>query len=117
MANGGARPGAGRPKGSRNKPKTAPDVAGKPPESRNIYPDAESYLAAVVEGREAPDPVRVQAAKTLILYQRPKLRAPVKSPRPSQLAEREQLSKQTEAVADFAERAEEIRRKHRKGTS
>lgn len=99
---GGKREGAGRP------PRKLADASGE----RTLYPDAEAYLAAVVEGREPPDPVRVQAAKTLILYQKPKARAPVKSPRPTELASRESLVKQNDAADDFNEKARVIRAKH-----
>jgi len=50
---GGARPGAGR------KPKQRESTGAQ-------YETAEQYLAAVVAGTEPPDPIRVQAAKSLM---------------------------------------------------
>jgi hypothetical protein len=95
---GGARPGAGRPKKA-------------PPEPSGIYyADAEAYLAAVVEGHEPPDQLRIAAAKALMAYQKPKQRAPVASPPPRKLAE----SAAKAADSEFAAKAAAIRAKHRK---
>lgn len=97
---GGARLGAGRPK------KDAPKPTGI------IYADAESYLAAVVEGHEPGDQLRIAAAKALMAYQKPKQRAPVASPSPRRLAASAVLN----AEAEFAARAAAVRAKHnRKG--
>jgi hypothetical protein len=63
---GGARSGAGRPKKKR-------------PPTAHKYEDAVAYLAAVVEGTEEPDAVRVNAARSLLPYQAPRKRAPVAS--------------------------------------
>lgn len=52
------------------------------------FADAESYLEAVVKGTVSPDPLRIQAARTLIAYQRGRQRAPVPSPTPAQLNKR-----------------------------
>jgi hypothetical protein len=96
---GGARAGAGRPKKH-----PTPEPTGI------FYADAEAYLAAVVEGREPPDPLRIAAAKALMAYQKPKQRKPVASPSARQMAASAVLN----AEAEFAARAAAVRAKHRK---
>ena len=94
---GGARTGAGAKKKDRS--------------DQAFYADAESYLLAVVQGLTTPDAVRVQAAKTLIVYQQAKQRAPVKSKTPSQLHEQAIASVGKETDADFEKKAAKIRSK------
>lgn len=98
---GGKRAGAGR------KPKDRTPKAGEP-----IFDSAESYLEAVVSGTIAADPVRVQAAKTLIAYQRARVRPKVKNPTPKELEKKAAKDEETAVVEDFEKRAAEIRRKH-----
>lgn len=99
MPRGGKRPGAGRPKKNRAR--------------QDFFEDAETYLLAVVQGTTAPDSVRVQAAKTLIAYQAAKKRAPVKSPTPSQLREQSISSMEKAKIAEYEEKAAEVRAKHK----
>lgn len=96
---GGSRPGAGRPPKQR-----------KP--SGDQYETAEEYLQAVVAGTEPPDPVRVQAAKSLLAYQLPKRRAKPVSKTPTQMQRQNDLSAEAEARAEWRRRSEEIKRKH-----
>ena len=99
---GGARAGAGRP------PKVRQAAAA--PGSTS----AEEYLARVVSGAEAPDPVRVRAATALIRYQQAQQRAPIQSPPPQQLASQTKRAAETAIADEFARRAAEIRARHRK---
>ena len=96
---GGARPGAGRP------PKQHETTG-------HQYATAEEYLQAVVSGVEPPDPVRVQAAKSLMAYQQPKQRAKPLSKTPTQLHHQNKASAEAAAQEDWRRRSEEIRRKH-----
>ncbi len=100
---GGKREGAGRPP---KYPRATADAG------ERQYANAEAFLDAVVAGVEPADPVRVQAAKALLAYQAPKKRAPVKSPKPSDLARRGEMAAETAVVEDFAARAKAIRAKH-----
>ena len=100
MPRGGARPGAGR------KPKDR--------SNQDFYPDAESYLQAVVEGRTPPDAVRVQAARCLISYQQPTKRAKPKSPTPGALQHVETVLDEKAQRQAFQQKAAKIRAKHAK---
>lgn len=100
MARGGKRPGAGRPKKDRAK--------------QDQFPDAESYLLAVVQGLTPPDSVRVQAAKTLISYEIPKKRNKVESPPPKTLKRKADASVEKDKLLKFEEKAKKIREKHAK---
>ena len=100
---GGRRPGAGRPR------KVA---STRPTASSAQLLDAESYLRAVVEGREPADPVRVRAAATLIRYQAPQRRAPIENAAPRELQRRAQVADDRTVVEDFEKRAAEIRARH-----
>jgi len=95
---GGYRPGAGRKK----KDRTAQDH----------FESAEAYLEAVVQGLTVPDAIRVQAAKSLLSYQVPKRRAKAKSPTPKKLHHATEVAIESENIADFEQKAAEIRRKH-----
>lgn len=86
---GGKRAGAGGKKKDRS--------------DQDFYEDAESYLLAVVQGQTVPDAVRVQAAKTLIGYQKARQRAPVKSKTPSQL-HKQSISSIEKAASDEFEK-------------
>ncbi len=107
MTHGGKRAGAGRPKGARTKRKV----------KREIFADAESYLAAVVEGRAEPDPARITAAKVLIAYQRKKERAPLPAPRRTELKRKEVLAAEDAVAKEFERRAAAIRSKHKRKTT
>lgn len=97
MPKGGLREGAGRKKKDRS--------------AQDFFDDAESYLLAVVQGRTSPDAVRVQAAKTLIAYQKAKQRAPVKSKTPGQLNKESISSVEKATDAEFeVKRAKVIER-------
>jgi len=113
MASGGQRRGAGRPKGARNKRGSATTSPAPAPTSPAPYADAEAYLSAVVEGREIPDPLRLVAAKALIVFQRARQRVPIPSLPPSQLARRDALGAEDALAEEFARRAELIRARHR----
>ena len=96
-AHGGHRTGAGRKRKDRN--------------DQDYFDDAESYLLAVVQGRTAPDAVRVQAAKSLIAYQTAKKRAPVKSPPPKDLRAKTERDIEKSVATAFEEKANQIRAK------
>ena len=99
---GGRRPGAGRPR------KVA---SATPTASSAQLLDAESYLRAVVEGRQPADPVRVRAAATLIRYQAPQRRAPIENAAPLELQRRAQAADDRAIAEAFEERAKVIRAK------
>lgn len=94
---GGKREGAGRKKKDRT--------------GQEFFETAEDYLLAVVQGRVTPDAVRVQAAKTLIAYQKAKQRAKVESPSPKKLREKTQRDMATAVVDDFERKAAKVRAK------
>jgi hypothetical protein len=94
---GGHREGAGRKKKDRS--------------GQDFFDDAESYLLAVVQGRTVPDAVRVQAAKSLIVYQTARKRAPVKSLPPSKLQAKTERDIEQSNIDDFEKQAAIIREK------
>lgn len=98
MPRGGKREGAGRPKKDRGK--------------QDFYPDAESYLMAVIKGETAPDAVRVGAARTMLAYQKARVRGPVKSPPPAELARKSEAAEEKELAEDFERRAAVVRLEH-----
>lgn len=83
------------------------------PTGDQTFKDAESYLAAVVEGTAPADPVRVRAATCLIRYQESSKRAPQPSPSPKKLAETERRAEEQAVITDFEAKAREIRRRHK----
>jgi len=104
MPRGGARKGAGRkPKSNKNQ------------NIQTFFEDAESYLEAVVSGLVEPDPLRIQAAKCLIRYQKKLARTPLKSPTAGQLVDKEVKSIEAERLKEFEERASIVRQKYREG--
>ena len=100
MTHGGKRPGAGRKEKDRSE--------------QEFFPDAESYLLAVVQGLTVPDAVRVAAAKSLISYQTAKKRAPIKSPAPTELRRKIDRDIEENAALDFEKKAMKIREKYQK---
>ena len=100
---GGKRPGSGRPKKDRT------PATGEP-----IFESAESYLEAVVSGTIPPDPARIQAAKTLIAYQKTKQRAPKKALTPTQMEALEVRAIEDAIAGEFEAKAAEIRARHAK---
>jgi len=104
MPRGGARKGAGRkPKSNKNQ------------NIQTFFEDAEGYLTAVVQGTIQPDPLRIQAAKCLIRYQKKLARTPLKSPTAGQLVDKETRNIETERLKEFEEKALLIRQKYREG--
>jgi hypothetical protein len=97
---GGARQGAGRPKKDRS--------------GQDFFEDAQSYLLAVVRGLTLPDAVRVQAARTLIQYEKAKKRAPVPSPSAAQLQKKAEIDLEKSTATDFEEKAARIRAKYQR---
>jgi hypothetical protein len=81
---------------------------------QEYFETAEDYLLAVVQGKTLPDAVRVQAAKTLISYQTPKKRVPVKSDSPSQIRVKSENSRDKTIKDDFEKRAAKVRAKFEK---
>lgn len=73
------------------------------------FDDAESYLAAVVQGLTPPDPVRVGAARVLIQYQRQRQRSPLKNATPRQLASKGTAAREEELLDLWSVRAAAIR--------
>jgi len=103
---GGARKGAGRPRGSG---KDTASSATTDPKSPATYLDAESYLAAVVEGREIPDPARIAAAKAILPYQKRRQRVPLAAARPPKAQERsDELTAGNDLNARFKRRVVEL---------
>lgn len=94
---GGKREGAGRKR--------------KPAPIATDY-DAEGYLEAVVAGREAADPDRIAAARTLIGYQRARARARIPSPPAKAMAERQAAAGQRDADAEWESKKAAIIAKH-----
>lgn len=78
MPRGGARPGAGRPKGSSKKrrevatqrPTTVEEAVAALPTK---FDDAEQYLMSVINNPEVPRDDKIKAALGVIPYQKPKL--------------------------------------------
>ena len=110
MPRGGARPGAGRPK---KHPAPTVDGSATPPPPGGEPFDAETYLAAIVAGRERPDQLRIAAAKTLIAYQRRRQRAPLTALPPRQLAAINMTQHDAEQHAAWIARADAIRQRIR----
>lgn len=100
MPRGGFRPNSGRKKKDRS--------------GQDYYEDAESYLIAVVQGIATPDPVRVQAAKTLISFQEPKKRTKPKSATPKELNKKAERSIEAANLLNFQEKADRVRAKYTK---
>ena len=94
---GGARPGAGTKRKDRS--------------GQAFFDDAEAYLVAVVQGRTEPDAVRVQAARTLIQYEKARQRAPVKSLPPKRLHEKTERDVEKSRLSDFEVQAAKVREK------
>ena len=103
---GGKRPGAGRPK------RQAPATADAPSAA---YDSAEDFLRAVVEGREAADAVRVRAAQTLLRYETAPLRAPPQALPAKELAVRGNASRDAKRMAEWEQRASEIKARFKRG--
>lgn len=98
MPRGGYRPGSGRKPKDRSK--------------QDVFPDAESYLTAVVMGTTVPDSVRVAAARVLIQYQTAKKRAKPESRSPSDMRKREAQDAEIVQMSEFEEKAQRIRERH-----
>lgn len=98
---GGARPGAGRPTGSRTKPKATP--------TGRTYADALEYLEAVVRGDEPPDGQRIAAARIVLPFQKPKARAPVESPAPRALRAKTERDLDAAVEGEWKAKAAKVR--------
>jgi len=101
---GGARAGAGRPKRAPAAPVAAVE-----------YHDAQSYLEAVVRGREPADQVRVQAAKAILPFQVRRQRAPLAAPPPRAMQHAADLSAEEQAREAWRRKSEEVRARHARG--
>lgn len=95
---GGARPGAGRPKKQRVPTGT--------------FPDAYSYLQAVVRGEVEPDPLRIAAGKAILAYELPKTRAKPSGPTPKALQHKQRVQAEAANIDNFMEKAAVIRARH-----
>lgn len=73
------------------------------------FESAESYLSAVVAGREPADPVRVGAARALLPFERARQRAPVKGLAPRELDARDAKAAEKEMLDAWAEKAKRVR--------
>lgn len=76
------------------------------------FETAEAYLQAVVRGDVVPDPARIGAARCLIVFQSAKKRGPIQSPAPKRLAEREVISDEATARAEWLAKSAAVREKH-----
>ena len=101
MARGGKRPGAGRPKKIREISTSA-----------GVYDTAEDYLRAVVRGEIPADAARITAARTLISYEKSKIRVPKESPAPRELHRKEQANNEANLLLDFERKAAKIKKRH-----
>ena len=110
---GGARVGAGRPKGAtpskRSKTEPAPRA-----EEPKLYEDALQYLEAVVRGEIPADSLRVAAARIVLPYQRPKQRAPMASPPPNLLRVNSAAKVAKDAKDDWERRAAAVKERFAK---
>lgn len=109
MPRGGARPGAGRPKKCKSEAPKSPAGAPIDDSPSKAVLDAEGYLAAVVNGTEPADAVRVSAARALIQYQKPRQRAPVPSPTPKKRASMDKAADENALLDAWAKKAAAIR--------
>ena len=96
---GGKRPGAGRPR----------KLRACAPAADMQFEDAEAYLVAVVQGTVEADPARIQAAKTLIAYQRKRERGPLTAPTPQALDRRDAQAAERELLDQWAAKAAAVR--------
>lgn len=119
MARGGKRKGAGRPKGSGKAARAsmlASPPASAPEAPQTLYLDAEAYLAAVVEGREPPDALRIAAAKAVMPYQKRRQRVPLAAARtPKAQAAADGMQAATDLNARFKNRVVELAAARKKG--
>lgn len=109
-SHGGKRPNAGR------KPRKPPEPAANAPTERTLYESAEDYLCAVVAGIEPADPVRVQAAKAILPFQKRRQRVPlaaVRTPKRQQAADEAQAA--GDLNAKFKNRVIELATARKKG--
>jgi len=97
---GGARPGAGRPAKDRT-----------PKDGEVQIQNAEHYLELVVTGQVVPDSLRIQAARSLLAYQRPKQRSHFPSLPPKQLAKKAARAEEQALEDEFQAKAKKIREK------
>ncbi len=104
---GGPRPGAGRPKGTKNTPEI--------PRTPRIYRDALDYLEAVVRGDEPADGQRIAAARVVLPFQAPKQRAPIASPTPRKLKQIEARQAERDISEAWNKRADAVRASIKKG--
>ena len=108
MPRGGARPGAGRPKGSLNKPQTSATL----PSGDECTPL--SYLLAVLRDADVDVRRRDRAAELLLTFLHERRPTPAALP-PRVRARRDALADERTALAAWERRAREIEAKHRKG--
>jgi len=77
-----------------------------------VFPDAQSYLQAVAEGRTPPDALRIQAAKALLAYELPKVRPKAHDLTPKAMRQKEKRARDQGILQDFETKAREIRAKY-----
>lgn len=107
MARGGARPGAGRKRGSR---KCDGYQAPESPKDTGVrYESAEAYLAAVVSGEETADRDRIAAAKALMPFQRQRERVPLQSPAAKQMNKASERSLEKRQQDEWKKKSESVR--------
>jgi hypothetical protein len=97
---GGARPGAGRPKTER-------------PDTGIRYQTAEEYLAAVIAGKEPPDPLRIAAAKALLPYENAPTRAKASQRAPKDMRRKELSAAEKAARDEWRALSATVRARHR----
>ena len=104
---GGARVGAGRPKGDKPATGTASGVT--------EYADPLAYLLAVATGREPADGLRIAAAKAALPFTAPKAHAPVESPPPKVLRRKTDTGAAAVAREAWEAKSAAVRAKFSKG--
>ena len=111
---GGARPGAGRPEGAKNRKACGGNT------SPARFDDPLAYLVAVATGETAGDALRVAAAKAALPWTTPKKRAPAESPAPRTLRAKAAQAADADFQSDWQARATKVRErlaKPKKGTT
>src|SRR5690242_310727 len=105
MPRGGARPGAGRPKGSTNRPKTSATL----PSGDDCTPL--SYLLAVLRDSTSDLKRRDRAAELLLTFLHERRPTPAALP-PRVRARRDALADERAALAAWEQKSAAIRAKH-----
>jgi hypothetical protein len=87
-----------------------------PAVQQEFYETAESYLRAVVSGREVPDPARIAAARAVLPFEARRQRQPLKAVRTTGEQDGYDKSAAQKTLADdWSEKVRRITREHKNG--